>query len=120
MIISFLLDKIVYESDFIDFPELDLIILNNSALSKKPNLWKYSNSNDSTSKDFQNFLFDDSWPDLFSIKNLDIYIKEISKWLSLNKNKLEKKYNLFNLKYYILKLKLKKIFFHFKNFYFIT
>ena len=53
----------------------------------------------------------------FSIKNLDIYIKEISKWLSLNKNKLEKKYNLFNLKYYILKLKLKKIFFHFKNFY---
>ena len=46
----------------------------------------------------------------YSSKNLNVYIKELSLWISHNSKNLYRDYNLNNLKYLLIKLKIKNIF----------
>ena len=52
----------------------------------------------------------------YSLKNLNVYIKELSLWISQNKKNLFRGYNLNNLRYLLIKLKIKNLINHVKYF----
>tara|TARA_B100001057_G_scaffold327132_1_gene327404 strand:+ start:488 stop:1288 length:801 start_codon:yes stop_codon:yes gene_type:complete len=52
----------------------------------------------------------------YSLKNLNVYIKELSLWISQNNKNLFRGYNLNNLRYLLIKLKIKNLINHVKYF----